>query len=263
MQGKPPLSEGLRPVVVGEPIKADEENLLRQVASRIIDLPRSITDSMGVRQAPYVAPPGMQIIEVTHITHTGLSFDMKDYGVCLGKYVSFDTEEDWHYKYDDTVLSYVPDDNKVEEDEKRYIFIGFLDQSKAAVPRQRYFGMPYGSKTCGELTRPLVVVDGGTPITCSLAEDHPGCGVVFDVWPLPVWNPADKWMFNESKWDLDGCDGTYKLKAIDLRKGVPEPAKYATGLFVPRVSSEYGVLLECVTLDCESPGGCYFCEAPA
>jgi len=224
----------------------------------------------------FIQSPGMQVIEITHITHTSPSFDMKNYGVCLGKYVSFDTELEWNETYkkgSGEILSYVPDDDLVEDVEKRYIFIGFVDQSKAGVPGQRYFAMPYGTKTCGELTRPLVMVEGGTPVACVLAEDHPGCGVVFDVWIAPRWDiemdsSNGDWDLSHSTaiWDIKGCDdetyGVVKFKAIDKRKGVPEPLKYATGLFAPRVSKAYGIILEVIELDCESPGGCYFCEEP-
>jgi hypothetical protein len=114
------------------------------------------------------------------------------------------------------------------------------------------------------------MVEGGSPVTCILSEDHPGCGVVFDVWIAPLWDPTmdgynGDWDLSHATeiWDIDGCDGTVKFKAIDKRTGVPEPLKYATGLFVPRVSKQYGIILEVIELDCESPGGCYFCEAPA
>ena len=51
MPGKPPFSDGLRPVVPGEAIKADEENKIREIVSRSIDLPDSMSDSMGTRMA--------------------------------------------------------------------------------------------------------------------------------------------------------------------------------------------------------------------
>jgi hypothetical protein len=196
---------------------------------------------------------------------------MKTHGVCLGKYVSFETEEDWNETYEkDKQLKYDPDDNEVQEVKDRYIFIGFIDQSRAGVPGQRYFGIDYGSKTCGSLELPLVMVNGGSQVACVLAEDHPGCGEVFDVWIAPLWdiemdsNHGD-WDLSHATeiWDIEGCDSaTVKFKAIDKRKGVPEPTQYATGLFAPRVSKEYGIILEVLELDCESPGGCYFCEEP-
>jgi len=51
MPGKPPLSELLGDVHQGQPIRASEENVLRQIATQNVDLPDAIQDSSGVRQA--------------------------------------------------------------------------------------------------------------------------------------------------------------------------------------------------------------------
>lgn len=261
-------AEDLNDPNTGDPISASQTRLQNELLRRSMSLPNSTSDSMGDRMVVRVPPRAIRMIEITHIDHTELGFEMKNFGFCLGKYVDFDTDQDWNKKYDETILEYDPDDDVVTEPRERYIFIGFIDQCNAGVPGQRYIGIPYGTKTAtgltgGDLTLPLVMVNGGTLCTCVLAETHPGCGVEFDVWPIPIWDPADKWSLTEEIWDLDGCDGTFKMKAVDLRTGVPEPAKYASGLFAPRVCTTHGVRLEVVTLDCESPGGCYFCEAPA
>lgn len=51
MPGRPPRADQLGKVSAGDPIKANEENLLREMAKRHINLPDCLVDSTGVRQA--------------------------------------------------------------------------------------------------------------------------------------------------------------------------------------------------------------------
>lgn len=82
-----------------------------------------------------------------------------------------------------------------------------------------------------------------------LAENHPGRGTAFSVY-LGIWDPDyDAWSYDTAK---------ETVKAIDWRYGVPYPDAGATGLFEPRGSTYYGTIWECVALDCESPGECYY-----
>ena len=183
-------------------------------------------------------------VEITYIDDDERSFDMKDYGVCIGKKIIYLPDESWAIQYPGSVIEDVVDGE---------VFCGFVDQSRAGVPGQRYYARSNGNKTCGEIMLPLVMLEGGAPTAAILAEDHPGCGTVFEVWIAPVWQPGSH------EWDTSACDGATKYKAIDLREGVPLPAKYATGLFAPRVSLTYGIILEAIDIDCESPGECGFC----
>jgi len=77
-----------------------------------------------------------------------------------------------------------------------------------------------------------------------LAEDHPGRGIVFDVY-------AGTW--NSTTHDWDYPDATLK-PCIDLRYGVPYPTQGATGEAIWRASDTYGRILVVVDLDCESAG---------
>lgn len=93
--------------------------------------------------------------------------------------------------------------------------------------------------------RILSMLNGGLRGAC-LDEDHPGRGVVFDV-HLGAWDSsAHEWVY----------DTETVSKAIDWRYGVPYPDLGATGLFEARPSQSYGIIWECVSLDCESPGPC-------
>ena len=80
-----------------------------------------------------------------------------------------------------------------------------------------------------------------------LAEDHPGRGIAFDVYK-GVWDP------DQDKWTYPDTVTTYK--AIDWRYDVPYPDEGSKGLFTPRVSTTHGVIYECVSLDCDTPGTC-------
>jgi hypothetical protein len=77
-----------------------------------------------------------------------------------------------------------------------------------------------------------------------LAEDHPGRGIVFDVY-VGTWDSATHdWTY----------PGTATYKAIDWRYGVPYPTQGAQGLAEWRDSDVYDDVLEVTSLDCEAPG---------
>jgi len=79
-----------------------------------------------------------------------------------------------------------------------------------------------------------------------LAEDHPGQGILFDIW-LGEWSPAThSWIYAETAANMYQC--------IDWRFDVPYPDKCATGLGVWRLSDAHDRIMEVVALDCSSPG---------
>ena len=86
---------------------------------------------------------------------------------------------------------------------------------------------------------------------CCLAENHPGCGVVFDL-KLGTWNPAtDEWDY-EATASAHGIDFFY---AVDFTY----PNAGATGNFEPRPSNTYGTLwhaLGNVSCDDDACGTC-------
>jgi hypothetical protein len=93
--------------------------------------------------------------------------------------------------------------------------------------------------------RIIAMISGGLRGGC-LAEDHTGRGEPFDI-HLGTWDAAqDKWVY----------DTENTAVAIDWRYDVPQPDEGATGLFEARASDTYGVIYECVALDCSSPGEC-------
>jgi hypothetical protein len=191
------------------------------------------------------SPPGTYV-EIEYIDDPARGFLMSSYGVCLGRMVTFKPAEDWNTQYTSpTILTYGAN-----------VFVGFVDQSRGGAPGQRYLSQSCGSKTCGDLTYPLVMVDGGGEVAGSLAEDHPGCNTEFDIWLYPTW------LVGTRKWDISDCDDdNLKYKAIDYRLGVPEPSKYASGLFAPRLSTTHGMIFEAIDIDCTSPEECVLCEA--
>jgi len=77
-----------------------------------------------------------------------------------------------------------------------------------------------------------------------LAEDHPGRGLLFEVW-LGTWDSATH------SWDYDG---SVTYQCIDWRYDVPYPEICATGLGFWMPSDEYGKIIEVWSLDCSSPG---------
>lgn len=84
---------------------------------------------------------------------------------------------------------------------------------------------------------------GITLVECCLAADHPGRGIAMSLY-LGEWDGIDGWDYT----------GSTAVTGIDWRYGVPYPAAGAKGLFIPRASSLYGTIYECVSLDCSSPG---------
>ena len=92
----------------------------------------------------------------------------------------------------------------------------------------------------------------GGLIEMCLAENHPGRHTtgsvnVFDVY-MGVWSAAN------DTWEYPDTTTTYK--AIDRRYGTPYPDAGSKGLFEPRPSTAHGVIYDCVSLDCATPGAC-------
>lgn len=85
------------------------------------------------------------------------------------------------------------------------------------------------------------------PVECCLAENHPGRGVIFDVYP-GTWNHLTH------GWNYVPLQAA---KAIDWRYGTPYPGAGSKGLFVARPSDRLGTIYECLSLDCAvPPEGC-------
>ena len=86
-----------------------------------------------------------------------------------------------------------------------------------------------------------------------LAEDHPGFGEVFMCYK-GVWDAGDTcWVFDCEE-DCD--DWVYAIDWFYGGDSFTYPEAGATGLFVPRPSTSFGTIWECVSLDCESQGAC-------
>jgi len=81
-----------------------------------------------------------------------------------------------------------------------------------------------------------------------LAENHPGRGVVFEVY-LGTWDPDEH----------DYCFGGDPVKAIDWRYEVPYPDAGARGQGYFKTSTAHGRILIPIDMDCESPGACPDC----
>lgn len=119
------------------------------------------------------------------------------------------------------------------KDEGVYVFTGSVGDAGIASWDQ------------GQRWRILCMENQGLIGAC-LNEDHPGRGTVFEI-NLGTWSTAEnKWIYSSGE----------PVSAIDWRYGVPYPTGHATGLFEARSSDDYGVIYECVSLDCESPGAC-------
>lgn len=82
-----------------------------------------------------------------------------------------------------------------------------------------------------------------------LADNHPGRGVVFDIY-IAVWNAATH------AWGFPDCEEADKKKCIDWDMGVPEPDAGSRGFGIWKPSTTYGQILHVVTMDCETPGVC-------
>jgi len=79
-----------------------------------------------------------------------------------------------------------------------------------------------------------------------LAEDHPGRGIVFDIY-LGVWDSsAHKWLYPD-------CT---IYKCIDWDYGVPTPDTGARGFGMWKASDTHGQILHVLTMDCDTPGVC-------
>lgn len=95
-------------------------------------------------------------------------------------------------------------------------------------------------------TRYYAIIGTNGLVEMCLAENHPGRGVVFDVY-MGTWSP------DNNKWEYDELS---THKAIDWRYGMPYPDAGGKGLFHPQTSTTHGVIYDCVSLDCDSPGTC-------
>ena len=105
------------------------------------------------------------------------------------------------------------------------------------------------AKWCADSQRFEVIGSAGgtSPIVeCCLAEDHPGRGIVFSLYP-------GTWSSSQNKWGYGSLQAAY---GIDWRHGVTYPDKGARGYFNPKPSDTYGTIYDCVSLDCTSPGEC-------
>jgi len=103
--------------------------------------------------------------------------------------------------------------------------------------------------------RVIPLADSGEVRRCCLAEDHPGCGEVFDL-KLGTWNPAThKWDY-EAEASAKGIDWWYSVSG-------PYPDEGATGNFEPRPSDEYGTIWHVLgNLSCD-PDNCGECGGEA
>ena len=90
---------------------------------------------------------------------------------------------------------------------------------------------------------------------CCLAENHPGCGEVFDL-KLGTWDPStDSWDYEASA-SAKGIDYWYSVSG-------PYPDAGATGNFIARPSDTYGTIWECVgNMSCDDDA-CGTCAEPA
>lgn len=134
------------------------------------------------------------------------------------------------HNYDDTIKAY---NLEKGSDEGTYVFQGAEGDSGIARWDQ-------GQKWI------ILCMEQHGLIGACLNEDHPGRGSIFEI-NLGTWSTS------QHKWIYATGD---PQKAIDWRYGVPYPDAGATGLFEVRSSDTYGIILETVALDCESPGAC-------
>jgi len=86
---------------------------------------------------------------------------------------------------------------------------------------------------------------------CCLAEDHPGCGEVFDL-KVGEWDSAThSWIYPASA-DAKGIDWWYSVSG-------PYPGAGATGNFIERPSDTYGTIWEALgNVSCD-PDNCGEC----
>jgi len=205
-------------VVPGEPISADRANLEGRVLERVAQIqPGSGMDGRhgsSVLQFNRTLDARLATLKVT---------DSSDAPVYLGVLRQYnfqsdewsDGEKPWKIDAGAVNTTHSVDD----------IVVAYYDRKRGAF---------------------IPIAPGVELIGFCLAENHPGRGVLFDVY-LGVWNP------NDHSW---GYDTSTTYKCIDWRFGVPYPLAGATGLAVWRPSRAYGRILEVVPLDCISPGAC-------
>lgn len=79
-----------------------------------------------------------------------------------------------------------------------------------------------------------------------LAEDHPGRGVVFDVY-------RGTWDSSTHAWTFDTGS---TINAIDWFYGASSPTAGARCWGIERPSDSYGIIIEVLEVDCTSPGAC-------
>lgn len=103
----------------------------------------------------------------------------------------------------------------------------------------------------------MLLDEGEGLVECCLAENHPGYGVVFEVY-VGKWKPTNNgWCYEDNlTGEPPALDPTKVKKAIDWRYGTPYPDAGARGLFMRHTGYCDGVFVEfyeVVSLDCEPP----------
>ncbi|MCK9569092.1 hypothetical protein M0R72_09130 [Candidatus Pacearchaeota archaeon] len=95
---------------------------------------------------------------------------------------------------------------------------------------------------------PVVGSSDAEIVECELTEDHPGKDVVFEI-QISAWDSdSDGWVY------APGTGTSEVGHGID-RRSVPDyPLAGARGLFMKMPSLTYGILYECVSLDCVLSG---------
>lgn len=89
MAAQPPLAELLRKVFAGDPLSAEDENLLRQIARRIIGLPDSVVNSTGTYMTHWPGAPEEELYWCMLMEdHPGISVpgDLKCFDILVGTY---------------------------------------------------------------------------------------------------------------------------------------------------------------------------------
>lgn len=205
-------------VVPGGPIGADRANLEGQVLERVAQMrPGSGMDGRhggSVLQFGRTLDARLSTLKVT---------DDSDAPVYLGVLRQYNFQSDeWSDGEKLWKIDAGATDSTLNEDD---LVVAYYDRKRGAF---------------------IPVVAGIELIAFCLEENHPGRGVLFNIY-LGVWNP------NDHSW---GYDTSTTYKCIDWRFGVPYPLVGATGLGIWRPSRVHGRILEVLSLDCSSPGAC-------
>lgn len=126
---------------------------------------------------------------------------------------------------------------------------GKMNQLGAAAGRIDANHSAYSDAT-GIYPAPPTVANNKLVRFCA-AEDHPGRGVVFEVY-IGTWNPATH------NWTFPGCTTGDKYKCIDwfYSDTAIEPDAGFRGWGYWEPSNEHGKILVDVTSDCDSPEAC-------